>query len=137
MENVQNKLPALPTLDAEQAIHGQRIEFIDKEWFLNGVVIPSGQEFLVLGIKKVVQRWEDGKPVEAIVEHPDRELPDIEALNRAIPQSEWDMTPDGEPALRGICHTLCICCDCRTHRSSRRSIRRKDSVPLPRTYLIA
>jgi hypothetical protein len=97
MENVQCKLPALPSLDAEQAIHGQRPEFMDKEWFLNGTVMPPGQEFLVLGIKKVVQRWEDGKPVEAIVEHPDRELPDVEALNQAIPKSEWDITPDGKP----------------------------------------
>ena len=40
MENVQCKLPALPTLDVEQAIHGQRIEFVDKEWFLNDAVMP-------------------------------------------------------------------------------------------------
>jgi len=96
MENVQCKLPALPTLDVEQAIHGQRIEFVDKEWFLNDAVMPPGQEFLVLGIKKVAQRWENGKPAEAIVERPDRELPDIEALNAAILQSEWETTPDGQ-----------------------------------------
>src|SRR5215470_2460313 len=89
MENVQCKLPALPTLDVEQAIHGQRIEFVDKEWFLNDAVMPPGQEFLVLGIKKVAQRWENGKPDEAIVERPDRKLPDIEALNAAILQSEY------------------------------------------------
>ena len=53
MENVQCKLPALPTLDVEQAIHGQRIEFVDKEWFLNDAVMPPGiKSFLSSALRK-------------------------------------------------------------------------------------
>jgi hypothetical protein len=97
MEKVQNKLPALPTLNAEQAIHGQRIAFQDQKWFLNEILIPADQEFLVLGIKKVVQRWEGNKPVDPIVEQPGKDLPDVAALNSAIPEEQWPLGPDNQP----------------------------------------
>jgi hypothetical protein len=44
-------------------------------------------ELLVPSIKRVLQKWKDGKP-DVIDTFP---LPDPELLNDAIPQSEWGL----------------------------------------------
>ena len=46
---------------------------------------------LASAISEALQRWKDNKPIETITVKP---LPDINELNAAVPQSEW------EPGLR-------------------------------------
>jgi hypothetical protein len=58
----------------------------------DGLPLPS--PLLVIAINEVVRRWKDGKP-EIIGTKP---LPDPEALNAAIPVTEWEIGLDGKPA---------------------------------------
>jgi hypothetical protein len=48
---------------------------------------------IVMGVNTELRRWKDRK-LETISEKP---LPDVEALNFAIPQSEWELGLDGKP----------------------------------------
>jgi hypothetical protein len=88
----------LPVLNAEQGIHGKLIQFKDRQHLLrDGTVIPPDRVFLVLGMKRILQSWEGGLPVEEIVEQPGEELPDVAALNEKTPKDQWELDDDGEP----------------------------------------
>jgi hypothetical protein len=54
-------------------------------------------EFVAVAVKRVVQRWEDQKPVETIVLEPHQKFPDIQEMNEKIPREEWGEGPDGKP----------------------------------------
>jgi hypothetical protein len=80
-------LPAiLDDGDNEQLIRGCRLKFKDKVWSAaDGTPIHESDQFLVVGTGHVLQRWVGGLP-EVITEMP---LPDVDALNEAVPKSEW------------------------------------------------
>jgi hypothetical protein len=87
----------LPVLDADTGIHGKLIAFKDRQHLLrDGTVIASDRRFLGLGTRKVAQRWENGLPIEEIVEQPDKKL-DVAALNDGVPKDEWEIDDSGEP----------------------------------------
>jgi hypothetical protein len=87
----------LPVLSAEQGIHGKLIQFKDRQHLLrDGTAIPPDRVFLVLGMKKVAQRWENGLPIEEIVEQPGENL-DVAALNGKVPKDECELGEDGQP----------------------------------------
>jgi hypothetical protein len=56
----------------------------------DGLAPPS--PLVVIAINELLQKWKDGK-AETITEKP---LPDVETLNAAIPQAEWEIGLDGK-----------------------------------------
>src|SRR5215472_2813691 len=61
--------------------------------------ISSDLELIAVDVQRVVQKWQDGLPAETRILEPGEKFPDLEALNAAVPQSEWVEGPDGK--LRG------------------------------------
>jgi hypothetical protein len=61
--------------------------------------LPSDLELVAVDVGRVVQKWEDGRPVETIVLEPNQKFPDIEEMNEKIPREDWVEGPDGQ--LRG------------------------------------
>jgi hypothetical protein len=59
--------------------------------------LPSGLELIVVDIGRVVQKWKSGQPIETIVLAPGAKFPDVNELNAAVPQTEWEEGPDGKP----------------------------------------
>jgi hypothetical protein len=59
--------------------------------------LPSELELIVVDIGRVVQRWKNGQPTETIVLAPGQKYPDVNELNAAVPQEEWEEGPDGKP----------------------------------------
>jgi hypothetical protein len=57
--------------------------------------IGSDLELIAANVLRVVQKWEDGKPVETRILEPGEKFPDIEAMNEAVPRSEWIEGPSG------------------------------------------
>ena len=45
----------------------------------------------------IVQQWLDKKPIETIIKEKGKDWPDVDALNEAIPRSEWEIGIDGQP----------------------------------------
>ena len=66
-------------------------------WVADNNPIPADAQFIVTGMKQAAQHWKDQTPIETIVLGPDRPFVDIDALNDAIPQKEWDDGLDGNP----------------------------------------
>ena len=58
--------------------------------------IASDLELIAVNIQRVVQRWEDGQPIETRILAPGESFPDLDALNADIPQIEWVEGPDGK-----------------------------------------
>jgi hypothetical protein len=61
--------------------------------------ISPDLELICVDLQRVVQKWEDGQPVETKILGPGENFPDIEAMNEAVPRDEWVEGPDGQ--LRG------------------------------------
>jgi hypothetical protein len=58
--------------------------------------IASDLELIAVDLQRVVQKWQDGQPVETRILEPGENFPDLEALNADVPQSEWVEGPDGK-----------------------------------------
>ena len=56
-------------------------------------------ELVAVDVIRVVQKWQDGKPVETRILEPHQKFPDIEEMNEKIPRKEWIEGPDGQ--MRG------------------------------------
>jgi hypothetical protein len=86
----------LPTIDtSERLIHGTILKCIDGHWSTADGDM-TGTTLLVLHTVRAVQHWYGGKVLQTICEDQE-ELPDIEELNKAIPQNEWETGLDGTP----------------------------------------
>jgi hypothetical protein len=62
----------------------------DCRWTANGVQMKADAQFLVIGIGHALQRWQNGAPIETIIQKPGEDLPDIDELNEAIPRDTWE-----------------------------------------------
>jgi hypothetical protein len=82
-----------------RVIQGTLVKFTNEGGWITGgdEELSPGLELIVINIGRVVQRWQDGLPVETTVLEPGQKFPDIERLNEAVPQSEWEEGPDGKP----------------------------------------
>src|SRR6516162_4538713 len=80
-------------------IQGTLVKFTnDSAWVTrDDDEIPSDLELVAVDVARVVQRWENGSPVETRVLEPGEKFPDIEAMNDAIPRDQWGEGPDGKP----------------------------------------
>src|SRR5262245_30808902 len=87
-----NELARLVTFDDDRIIRGDIIKFIDGRWTKGGEPFNTDTALVVIGTRRILQRWQDQQLVESIIDEP---LPDVEKLNDKIPRDEWGTTPDG------------------------------------------
>jgi hypothetical protein len=84
---------------AGAVIQGTKIAFTNEAtWVMhNDEQISPKLEFIAVDIARVVQKWVDNLPVETRVLGPGEKVPDLIALNEAIPRSQWGKDPGGHP----------------------------------------
>jgi hypothetical protein len=58
--------------------------------------LASDLELVAVDVVRVVQKWEDRRPVETNTLEPGQKFPDLEEMNAKVPQSEW-IEGDGKP----------------------------------------
>jgi hypothetical protein len=65
---------------------------------------PDVATYLVAKTLSAVQRWQNQKPIETVVETPEKPLPrrtheldELDEWNAAVPRREWEIGPDGKP----------------------------------------
>lgn len=51
-------------------------------------------ELVAVDIIRLTQKWKDGKPTERRILEAKEKFPDVEAMNDALPKSEWVKGPD-------------------------------------------
>ena len=78
-------------------IHGLTKFTNEAKWVRDDEEIASDLELIAADVVRVVQRWEDGKPIETCILEPGEKFPDIKALNDAVPREDWSEGPDGHP----------------------------------------
>ena len=80
-------------------IQGTSVKFTnDSTWVTRDKIeLESNLELVAVDVARVVQKWEDGSPIETIVLEPHQKFPDIESMNEAIPRDQWVEGPDGKP----------------------------------------
>jgi hypothetical protein len=82
----------------DRLLQGTIIRCVDGHWSdRDGVAFSPDTQMIVLGTTQALQRWQDQTPIETILKKPGERLPDVKALNAAIPQSEWEDGIDGNP----------------------------------------
>lgn len=62
-----------------------------------GEVIEPNREMIVLGLKKVVQKFVGQKLVDSLVVADGEQMPDVNAMNEAAPREEWGTDLNGNP----------------------------------------
>jgi hypothetical protein len=86
------------TDSTERLIQGEIIRFTDGKWSTKeGVALASDLTLLAVGTTRALQRWSARMPVETILERRGERLPDLEELNAAIPEEQWETGLDGKP----------------------------------------
>jgi hypothetical protein len=68
--------------------------------------IAPDRELVPVDMPRITQRWEGGKPIETRILAPGEKFPDVDALNAAIPQDQWEEGPDGN--RRGPYQNQCL-----------------------------
>jgi hypothetical protein len=95
--NTNTTLPTLFVSD-DRLIRGQFLRCVDGFWQnRDGVALPAGMRLLALHTARALQRWEDKRPTQTIIESEGSPLPDLDALNAEIPESQWEIGLDGNP----------------------------------------
>jgi hypothetical protein len=78
-------------IDNDRLLQGQRAICIDGEWSKpDGTKIPADKRYLVLATAEGIQFWQDGQLVKEWIKKPNAPLPDLDELNAAIPQDQWE-----------------------------------------------
>jgi hypothetical protein len=95
----------------DRIIQGTLLKCVDGNWTdRDGLPAPE-TPLLAMSTATIIQRWEDQKPIETIVQRPGQPLPDVDDLNAEIPQSEWEEGIDGNPRppwqLQLVVYLLC------------------------------
>jgi hypothetical protein len=82
-------------------IQGSLIKFSNEAMWVtrDGDELSADLELVAVDVGRVVQKWQDDRPVETIVLQPHQKFPDVEEMNEKIPRTEWVKGPDGQ--LRG------------------------------------
>jgi hypothetical protein len=65
----------------------------------DGDELLADLELVAVDVGRVVQKWQDDRPVETIVLQPHQKFPDVEEMNEKVPKEEWVEGPEGK--LRG------------------------------------
>jgi hypothetical protein len=82
-------------------IQGSLVKFSNEATWVtrDGDELPADLELVAVDVGRVVQKWQDDRPVETIVLQPHQKFPDIEEMNEKVPKKEWVEGPDGN--MRG------------------------------------
>jgi hypothetical protein len=100
---IEKKPPKLDGLDgyedeiegreqqARGIIQGALLKFSnDYTWVTReGEELSPDLELVVVDIRRIVQKWHNGKPVETIILEPLQKFPDVEKMNEQTPRGEW------------------------------------------------
>jgi len=83
---------------ANRLIQGQIVKFTNQATWItrDGEELSGTLELVAVNVIRVVQKWDDGQPIETRVLQPGEKFPDVEKLNASVPQSEWRQGPDGK-----------------------------------------
>ena len=82
----------------DRLIQGTIIRCVDVVWSAKDETeLPPDKGYVALKTALALQRWEDGLPAETIIKRPGEPLPDVEELNKKIPQKKWGKGIDGKP----------------------------------------
>src|SRR5712672_233326 len=82
------------SLVSGRLIKGQLLRWTETKGWLDGDGLRPPEIMLAIALSEAVQCWKGKKPVETITAKP---LPSADALNSAVPASEWEPGPDGKP----------------------------------------
>jgi hypothetical protein len=82
-------------------IQGNLVKFTNEAMWVtrDGDELSADLELVAVDVGRVVQKWQDDRPVETIVLQPHQKFPDIEEMNEKVPKKEWVEGPDGN--MRG------------------------------------
>jgi hypothetical protein len=85
--------------DTNRVIQGTLIRFTNEATWVtgDGEELSLDLELIATRTRRVVQKWQDGAPVETIFLAPGEKWPDVEKLNEAMPKKDWEEGPDGKP----------------------------------------
>jgi hypothetical protein len=77
--------------DADRLIQGTIIKCVDGHWHdRDGLGFPPETTLIAMATAEALQRWENQYPVETIVKQPGASLPNLDELNKAIPEDQWE-----------------------------------------------
>jgi hypothetical protein len=84
---------------SNRVIQGEIVKFTNEASWVTGAgeELPADLELVVIDVGRIVQKWNDGIPVETRVLQPGEKFPDIAKLNETVPKKEWVEGPDGKP----------------------------------------
>jgi hypothetical protein len=63
----------------------------------DGDELSPNLELVAVDVIRLVQRWQDQRPIETRVLAAGEKFPDLKALNESVPKDEWIEGPDGQP----------------------------------------
>jgi hypothetical protein len=96
-------------------IKGEVIKCVDGNWSIrNGDALPAGSQFIALATATALQKWQDGMPVETILKVSGKSFPDVQELNHAIPEDDWEEGLDGKPRPPWVLQQIVYLLDPRT-----------------------
>lgn len=82
----------------DRLIRGVIARCVDGNWKdADGTALSSDVRLVAWATGECLQRWSKKMPVETIVKKPGIPLPDVDELNAAIPQREWEKGIDNKP----------------------------------------
>jgi hypothetical protein len=82
----------------DRLIRGSIVRCVDGTWKdSDGNLIPPDSRLVAWATNECLQRWRDKLPVETVAKRPGQPLPDVDELNAAIPQREWEKGIDNKP----------------------------------------
>ena len=82
----------------DRLIQGTILRCVDGVWSAkDGTELPPDKCYVALSTALALQRWENGLPAETIIKRPGEPLPDVDELNKKIPQKKWEKGIDGKP----------------------------------------
>jgi hypothetical protein len=79
-------------------IQGEILRCVDGRWSLkDDTALPPNMRLVAVATAEALQHWQDQKPIETIVKQPGQPLPNVDELNAAIPEKQWEEGLDGSP----------------------------------------
>jgi hypothetical protein len=82
----------------DRLIQGTIIRCVDGHWSSkDGTTFPPNTRLIALSTTEALQLWRNQKPVETIRKEPGTPLPNVNDLNDAIPEKEWEIELDKKP----------------------------------------
>jgi hypothetical protein len=80
----------------DHVIRGIIIKFVEGNWTdADGAKVQAGAKLLAWATTQALQRWQNKLPVETIIKKSGTPLPDVDELNKKIPQAQWEAGLNG------------------------------------------